>query len=90
MFIAPIGGVYTAAYYVGGIKLFNEDNDQAFKWLALTAWALGTLISWLTMEGPIGLELFTLTTISSLDSFLIAFIFQALFIALFKKRSVIQ
>ncbi|GIN94071.1 cytosine permease [Siminovitchia terrae] len=90
MFIAPIGGVYTAAYYVGGLKLFNEDNDQAFKWLALTAWALGTFMSWLTMEGPIGLELFTLTTISSLDSFLIAFIFQALFIALFKKRSVIQ
>ncbi|GIN73122.1 cytosine permease [Bacillus sp. J14TS2] len=86
MFIAPIGGVYTASYYIGGQSLFKNRNNQAYKFLPLLAWVLGTLISWLTMEGPIGLELFTLTTISSVDSFLVAFLFQAIFIILFKQR----
>ncbi|GIN59506.1 cytosine permease [Lederbergia ruris] len=86
MFISPIGGVYTASYYIGGQKLFKQENQQAFKFLPLLAWALGTFISWLTMEGPIGLELFTLTTISSVDSFLVAFLFQAIFIILLKQR----
>ncbi|CAM4132073.1 cytosine permease [Lederbergia lenta] len=86
MFIAPIGGVYTASYYIGGKKIFDSVNDQAFKFLPLLAWALGSLISWLTMEGPIGLEIFTLTSISSLDSFLIAFIFQSIFLLFYKQR----
>lgn len=86
MFISPIGGVYTASYYIGGLGLFRKENDKQFKILPLLAWALGTLISWLTMEGPIGLELFTLTSIPSLDSFLIAFIFQAIFILIFYKK----
>lgn len=86
MFIAPIGGVYTASYYIGGHHLFSEKWDQSFKWLPLLAWALGTFISWLTMEAPIGLELFILTTISSVDSFLIAFVFQALFILVFNNK----
>ncbi|MBS4219478.1 cytosine permease [Bacillus sp. FJAT-49711] len=86
LFIAPIGGVYTAYYYIGGAKLFDTLNDKAFKFLPLTAWALGTLISWFTTEAPIGLELFTFTTIPSLDSFVIAFIFQAIFILIFKQR----
>ncbi|OAK68080.1 cytosine permease [Lederbergia galactosidilytica] len=89
MFIAPIGGVYTASYYIGGQKLFKQENHQAVKMLPLLAWALGTFISWLTMEGPIGLELFTLTTISSVDSFLIAFLFQAIFLILMKQRRAI-
>ncbi|MCR2822591.1 cytosine permease [Lederbergia panacisoli] len=86
LFIAPIGGVYTAYYYIGGAKLFDTLNDKAFKFLPLTAWALGTLISWFTTERPIGLELFTITTIPSLDSFVIAFIFQAAFLLIFKQR----
>lgn len=86
MFITPIGGVYTASYYIGGMRLFREENDKRFKLLPLLAWALGTLISWLTMEGPIGLALFTLTTIPSLDSFLTAFIFQLIFILIFYKK----
>ncbi|WP_233711282.1 cytosine permease [Lederbergia citrisecunda] len=85
LFIAPIGGVYTAYYYIGGPKLFDTLNDKAFKFLPLAAWALGTLISWFTTERPIGLELFTFTTIPSLDSFVIAFIFQAIFLLIFKK-----
>lgn len=88
MFIAPIGGVYTAYYYIGGRHLFSEVKDKAFRLLPLIAWALGTLISWFTMEAPIGLGLFTLTTISSLDSFLLAFVFQTIFILMFNKRSV--
>ncbi|MBW8350158.1 cytosine permease [Bacillus sp. IITD106] len=86
LFIAPIGGVYTAYYYIGGAKLFDTLNDKAFKFLPLTAWAFGTLISWFTTERPIGLELFTFTTIPSLDSFVIAFIFQAIFLLIFKQR----
>ena len=86
MFITPIGGVYTASYYIGGMRLFSDEKEQPFKWLALTSWALGTFISWLTMEGPIGLALFTLTTIPSLDSFLTAFIFQLIFILIFYKK----
>ncbi|MCJ8008462.1 cytosine permease [Lederbergia wuyishanensis] len=86
LFIAPIGGVYTAYYYIGGPKLFDTLNDKAFKFLPLTAWALGTLISWFTTEAPIGLELFTFTTIPSLDSFVIAFISQAIFLLIFKQR----
>lgn len=89
MFIAPIGGVYTASYYIGGISLFTKENHYTIKLLPLIAWALGTLISWLTMEGPIGLELFTLTTISSVDSFLVAFIFQALFLLVLKKKEIL-
>ena len=88
MFIAPIGGVYTAYYYIGGKHLFRDEMDKTFRMLPLLAWALGTLISWFTMEAPIGLGLFTLTTISSLDSFLLAFVFQAVFILMFNKRSV--
>ncbi|MBS4197205.1 cytosine permease [Lederbergia citri] len=86
LFIAPIGGVYTAYYYIGGAKLFDTLNDKAFKFLPLTAWALGTLISWFTTERPIGLELFTFTTIPSLDSFVIAFICQAIFLLIIKQR----
>jgi len=86
MFISPIGGVYTALYYVGGKQFFNEAYDKSFKVLPLLAWALGTFISWLTMEAPIGKALFTLTTISSIDSFLVAFAFQALFIIMFKLK----
>jgi len=86
MFISPIGGVYTALYYVGGKQFFNKAYDKSFKILPLLAWALGTFISWLTMEAPIGKALFTLTTISSIDSFLVAFAFQALFIIMFKMK----
>lgn len=86
MFIAPIGGVYTAAYYIGGKNLFNDINNKNYKMFPLLAWALGAFISWLTMEPPIGLEVFTLTTIPSLDSFVVAFIFQALFIYIYKGR----
>lgn len=87
MFIAPIGGVYTAFYYIGGKAHFDTIEMKAFKFFPLLAWALGTCISWMTMEGPVGLEIFSLTTISSLDSFLIAFIFQAIFILLIKSKT---
>ncbi|WP_246570030.1 cytosine permease [Lentibacillus saliphilus] len=86
MFIAPIGGVYTATYYIGGKTFFSDVGHKAFKLLPLLAWALGAFISWLTMDPPIGLQLFTLTTIPSLDSFVVAFIFQAIFITIYKSR----
>lgn len=84
MFIAPIGGVYTASYYIGGKRKFHFINDKAYKFLPLLAWAFGSFISWLTMEAPIGLELFMITTIPSLDSFIVAFAVQTIFIMITK------
>lgn len=88
MFIAPIGGVYTASFYIGKRSTFHEECVVAYRKLPLLAWAIGSLVSWLTMEAPIGLALFTITSISSLDSFIVAFLAQALFIQLQKQKGV--
>lgn len=87
MFITPVAGVYTAAYYFGKNEFFGVKNDKKFKALPLVAWLLGALAGWFTSAGPTGLELFTFTTIPSLDSFIIAFVAQFLFIIITKKMN---
>lgn len=86
MFIAPIGGVYTAIYYIGGAKMLSFESPAKYKAYPLIAWGTGTLVSWMTLENPIGLELFKLTTIPSLDSFIIAFIAQGIFCFVIKRQ----
>ncbi|MFD1416456.1 cytosine permease [Oceanobacillus jeddahense] len=86
MFITPIAGVYTASYYFGKQKYFTVavGQDKNFKLLPLLAWFLGAVVNWLTSPGPVGLELFEFTTIPALDSFIIAFIAQLIFILIIK------
>lgn len=86
MFIAPIGGVYTAIYYIGGAKMLSFESSAKYKAYPLIAWGTGTLVSWMTLENPIGLELFKLTTIPSLDSFIIAFVTQGIFCFVIKRQ----
>lgn len=86
MFITPIAGVYTASYYFGKHKYFTVavGQDRNFKLLPLLAWVLGAIVNWMTSPGPSGLELFNFTTIPALDSFIVAFIAQSIFILLIK------
>lgn len=86
MFITPIAGVYTASYYFGKQKYFTVavGQDRNFKLLPLLAWFLGAAVNWMTSPGPTGLELFNFTTIPALDSFIVAFVAQLIFILIMK------
>src|SRR5699024_6951735 len=80
IFITPIADVYTAVYYFGKDIFFGKESSKHFKLLPLSSWFVGAVANWLTSAAPTGLELFTFTTISSLDDFIVAFLTQIIFI----------
>lgn len=80
MFIAPVGGIYTAEYYLINKKRFSFENEHIVKLnvCAVIAWVVSTFISYMTTDAPDGLALFTLTSVPALDGFLSAFAIQTL------------
>ena len=80
MFIAPVGGIYTAEYYLINKKHFSFENEHIVKLnvCAMIAWVVSTFISYMTTDAPDGLALFTLTSVPALDGFLSAFAIQTL------------
>lgn len=81
IFIPPVGGIYTAEYYLINKEKFSFKyiNREDYNKRSILAWLLASGVAFLTTEAPAGLELFHITTIPALDGFIAAFIFQALF-----------
>lgn len=78
--IAPIGGIYIAEYFIVKKEFQRYDKQLEAKKIvtrSIVAWIAGMVITFLTTAKPTGLALFSLTSISSLDGFLIGFIVQA-------------
>ncbi len=88
MFIAPVGGIYTAEYYLINRKRFSFENEEIYKLniCALITWVISTFISYMTTDAPDGLGLFTITTVPALDGFFSAFILQILLSYLIKNE----
>lgn len=78
--IAPVGGIYTAEFYIVKDRLHNlkEKKDQAFVLRSIIVWILGSIFTYTVTPSPDGLGLFTITTIAPLDGFIFAFILQAI------------
>lgn len=77
--IAPIGGIYVAEYFVVKKEFKRLDNKFDSKKIvirSIIAWIAGMVATFLTTEKPTGLELFSLTSVSSLDGFLVGFMIQ--------------
>lgn len=75
VFIAPIAGVFIAS------KSDVELNEtRPFKWLAIAAWLSGSLVGILTTpKEAMGLGLFSITNISTLDAVLVAAMLTSIF-----------
>ncbi|MBY0011649.1 cytosine permease [Paenibacillus typhae] len=81
MLVAPLGGIYTAEYLLVDRKRFSfEGLDSNRNWVirSIAVWILASFFGLMTTAGPDGLGLFQVTQVPALDSFLIAFILQAL------------
>lgn len=81
--IAPYGGVYLAAYFIGRSNPRWEHGARvpAVDPWAVIAWILGIVVAFATTnpaDGP-GFGWFTLTTISALDGLLVGFVVYLLF-----------
>ncbi|TDK58216.1 cytosine permease [Bacillus salipaludis] len=91
--IAPIGGIYVAEFFL--VKKEFKRYDQKMKaqpvvTRSIISWIVGMLITYLTSAQPLGLSLFSLTSISSLDGFLTGFIVQAVLGKLLKHKDSFQ
>ncbi|WP_342564267.1 cytosine permease [Paenibacillus sp. FSL R7-0345] len=81
MLVAPLGGIYTAEYLLVDRNRFSfEGLDSNRNWIirSIAVWILASFFGLMTTAGPDGLGLFRVTQVPALDSFLIAFILQAL------------
>ncbi|MGL5694639.1 MAG: cytosine permease, partial [Peptostreptococcaceae bacterium] len=80
MIIAPVGGVYTAEYYIVKKELANIEKSTSSKPLvtrSIIAWIIGIVITYLATPSPDGLGIITLTTIAPLDGFIVGFLVQS-------------
>jgi len=84
VFIAPIGGVFI----VNDSNMESEaDETTAFKWVPISAWLTGAFIGVLTTpKEALGLGLFKITGISTLDAVLVAAALMLLFQKIVKHR----
>lgn len=74
--IAPVGGVYTAEYYIVKQELKGFDKGVLYKPIvkrSIVSWIIGILITYLSTYGFI-----TLTTIAPLDGFIAGFVVQSI------------
>lgn len=77
--VPAIGGVYTADYFLVSRGLYRFENliaVPAFRPSAWIAWIGAVLVAFMTTAPPTGWGLFTLTTVSAIDSFLVAVVLQ--------------
>lgn len=91
MVIAPFGGVYLATYFANPkhVRFEHESNVPNFTLLPVIAWLLGIAIVLMTTQPDdgLGLGLFTLTTIPSLDGLIIGFLTALAFELILGRRT---
>ncbi len=75
--IAPIGGIYTAEFYVCKNRLQKLKLDSKHAFLSSIIWLASSIFTYLITPLPDGLGLLSITTIAPLDGFIFAFILQA-------------
>lgn len=81
MLVAPLGGIYTAEYLLVNKNRFSfEGLDSNRSWIprSIVVWVLATFFGFMTTMAPDGLGWFQVTQVPALDSFLMAFIVQAI------------
>ncbi|WP_257347425.1 cytosine permease [Pseudalkalibacillus decolorationis] len=91
--IAPIGGIYVSEYFFVKTEFKRYENQLEARKIvtrSIIAWIIGIIITYMTTTQPTGLELFSLTTIPSLDGFLIGLVVQATLGKLFNQKVFIQ
>jgi cytosine permease len=91
--IAPIGGIYVSEFYLVKEEFKRYENKieaQTIVVRSIAAWIIGMIVTYSTTAQPAGLELFSLTTIPSLDGFLTGFVIQTVAGKLFNQKSSIQ
>ncbi|MEK4760033.1 cytosine permease [Viridibacillus sp. FSL E2-0187] len=77
--IAPIGGIYISEFFIVKTEFNrykNQLEEQKIVVRSNIAWIIGMAVTFMTTAQPSGLELFSLTTIPSLDGFITGFVVQ--------------
>jgi len=77
--IAPIGGIYISEFFIVKTEFNrykNQLEEQTIVVRSNIAWIIGMVVTYMTTAQPSGLELFSLTTIPSLDGFITGFVVQ--------------
>lgn len=90
--VAPIGGIYTAEFFIVKREFARYNNQLQAKSIvnrSILAWALGMLVTYLTTEAPSGLALFSITTVAPLDGFLVGFLVQTIAGKVFAHRDIV-
>ncbi|AMP12767.1 permease for cytosine/purine, uracil, thiamine, allantoin family protein [Collimonas pratensis] len=92
--IAPIGGAYSGYYFLT-LRGQLPKTAPAVVPITLLAWFVGILFGWLTMRsdpgnGLFGAGAFTLTTVSPVDGFLIAFLVSGLPSLGFRPKKILE
>ncbi|WP_349729944.1 cytosine permease [Peribacillus frigoritolerans] len=93
VFIAPVGGIYVAEFFLVKTEFKRYQNRveaQKIVVHSIISWVVGIIVTYLTTSQPTGLQLFSLTTIPSLDGFLTGFAVQAVIGKLLNHRVSIQ
>ncbi|MFP7493315.1 cytosine permease [Terribacillus saccharophilus] len=85
--IPPIGGIYGADYLLNRSKYHfkNLDKMKNLMFIGMTSWVLSSTIAFMTTPAPVGFGLFEITKAPGLDAFLLAFVFQCLFIFMHRR-----
>ncbi|WP_201776655.1 cytosine permease [Allosalinactinospora lopnorensis] len=86
--VPPIGGVFAADYFVVNRRVYRFENLSrvpAIRHVSWTAWVCGSLVAFMTTPEFPGLGLFQLTTVSAIDSFLVAFVLQLVLAKAFQR-----
>lgn len=77
--VPPLGGVYVADYFLVGRERYrfaNIERVEPIRYESFAAWILGALVGFATTPQPTGWGLFTLTTVSAIDAFIVAVLAQ--------------
>lgn len=87
--ISPVGGIYTAEYYLINRKQFKLGAKavKPFVSRSLITWLLASGVALMTTEAPVGIELFQLTTIPAIDGFIVAFVLQSVIGKIISKQN---
>ncbi len=78
IFIAPIGGIYTAEYYICKNRLQSLKSDDKQSFASSLIWLISAVFTYCVTPAPDGLEIISITTIAPLDGFIFAFLLQAI------------
>ncbi|WP_277585069.1 cytosine permease [Psychrobacillus antarcticus] len=77
--VAPIGGIYVSEFFTVKTEFKRYENELEPKTIvvrSIIAWVIGMVVTYLTTLQPTGPELFSLTTVPSLDGFVAGFVVQ--------------